>query len=165
HRASDGKVSRDTEGAQATQKLLSAFLSHSPEPIATAKDLAEHMARLTHPIRDITVTAFARGEASNLVAGLHEAFQKTLVPDLKVPGFADMFAQTLAYGLFAARINHKGPEPFRRRDAAAEIPRTNPFLRQRLSGRGPHSSEQQALSERLGPRARKPNLLPSYLGQ
>ncbi|MDV2504251.1 MAG: type ISP restriction/modification enzyme [bacterium] len=40
-----------------------------------------------------------------------------------------MFAQTLAYGLFAARCNHHGPEPFQRLGAADEIPKTNPFLR------------------------------------
>ena len=41
-----------------------------------------------------------------------------------------MFAQTLAYGLFAARVNHDPTEgKFQRRDAAREIPSTNPFLR------------------------------------
>ncbi len=40
-----------------------------------------------------------------------------------------MFAQTIAYGLFAARYNHTSSKPFRRDDAAKEIPRTNPFLR------------------------------------
>ena len=44
-----------------------------------------------------------------------------------------MFAQTLAYGLFAARYNHKGREAFNRSDAAKEIPRTNPFLRKLFS--------------------------------
>jgi len=50
---------------------------------------------------------------------------------LPIPQFADMFAQTLAYGLFAARCNHHGPKgSFRRLGAASEIPKTNPFLRQ-----------------------------------
>jgi predicted helicase len=40
-----------------------------------------------------------------------------------------MYAQTIVYGLFAARCNHQGPEPFRRLGAAEEIPKTNPFLR------------------------------------
>jgi hypothetical protein len=40
-----------------------------------------------------------------------------------------MFAQTMAYGLFAARYNHTDKKPFTRSDAAKEIPRTNPFLR------------------------------------
>ena len=54
-----------------------------------------------------------------------------------------MFAQTLSYGLFAARANHKGPQPFQRQIAAYEIPRTNPFLR-RLFGAitGPELDEE-----------------------
>jgi len=54
---------------------------------------------------------------------------EVLLPDLSVPEFADMFAQTLAYGLFAARYNHHGSAPFQRLGAASEIPKTNPFLR------------------------------------
>ena len=56
-----------------------------------------------------------------------------LLPEVTGAEFADMFAQTLAYGLFAARYNHRGTKPFNRNDAAKEIPRTNPFLR-RLFG-------------------------------
>jgi len=126
----DGRIARDTAGADAARELLLAFLSHAPEPIARPKDLAVRMARLTHAIHDIIITTFAQGHASATLAGLHEAFQKTLLPDLAVEQFADMFSQTLAYGLFAARCNHRGPEPFRRLGAAAEIPKTNPFLRQ-----------------------------------
>ena len=43
-----------------------------------------------------------------------------------------MFAQTLAYGLFAARVNHIAG-PFRRQNAAHRIPPTNPFLQQLFS--------------------------------
>jgi len=126
----EGKLSRDKAGAESARELLLSFLAHTPEPIAKPKDLAERMARLTHAIRDIIVEAFDRGAASATLGELHQAFEKTLVPELKVADFADMFAQTLAYGLFAARCNHKGPEPFKRLGAAAEIPKTNPFLRQ-----------------------------------
>jgi predicted helicase len=44
-----------------------------------------------------------------------------------------MFAQTLAYGLFASRQRHHGAAPFRRQDAAYDIPKTNPFLRKLFS--------------------------------
>jgi predicted helicase len=47
----------------------------------------------------------------------------------KTPEFADMFAQTIAYGLFAARCNHHGHDSFKRLGAASDIPKTNPFLR------------------------------------
>jgi len=129
HLAHDGKLTRDGAGAEAARELLASFLAHAPERIDKPRDLAVHMARLTHAIHDIIIETFKQDRASNTLAGLHQAFQKTLIPDLAVEQFADMFAQTLAYGLFAARCNHKGPEPFRRLGAAAEIPKTNPFLR------------------------------------
>ncbi len=58
------------------------------------------------------------------------AFQKTLLPGLDQAKFADMYAQTFAYGLFASRVNYQGdPKEFSLRGAAEDIPRTNPFLR------------------------------------
>jgi predicted helicase len=128
-----GKLSVESGGGEAVTALLGDFLSHKPQEIATPKELAERMARLTHMIRDIVVEAFQRDKASPLLKDLREAFAKALIPDLDQPEktgeLADMYAQTLAYGLFAARCNHKGPRPFRRLGAAAEIPKTNPLLR------------------------------------
>ena len=119
----------DKTGAQQVADLLDSFLNHSPELIRRPADLARRMARLAHMIRDITVTAFEQREASDTLTGLYEAFKAVLLPDLPPAQFADMFSQTLAYGLFAARYNHTGSTLFNRRDAAKEIPRTNPFLR------------------------------------
>jgi hypothetical protein len=128
-----GKLSVESGGGEAVTALLGDFLSHKPQDIATPRELAERMARLTHMIRDIVVEAFQRDKASPLLKDLREAFAKALIPDLDQPEktgeLADMYAQTLAYGLFAARCNHKGPRPFRRLGAAAEIPKTNPLLR------------------------------------
>ena len=91
------------------------------------------MARLTHIIRDIIIIAFQNHRASATLCDLRTAFARTLIPDLDQPEntaqFADMYAQTIAYGLFAARCNHGMSGPFRRLGAAAEIPKTNPFLR------------------------------------
>jgi len=130
HPIQAGKLQKEPDGAQAVAQLLHAFLDHKPPPIATPKELALRMACLTHHIRDMIVTAFHTGHASTTLRELHRAFEETLVPDLKVPDFADMFAQTLAYGLFAAGVNHdESRGPFRRLGAAAEIPKTNPFLR------------------------------------
>lgn len=128
-----GKITPEKDGEKAVTDLLRDFLSHSPEPISTPKELAQRMARLTHLIRDIVVEAFDKNKASILLKDLRKAFATVLIPDLdkqeKTGEFADMYAQTLAYGLFAARCNHRGPGPFQRLGAAAEIPKTNPFLR------------------------------------
>jgi len=121
---------RSIPGAETDlEVLLQSFLSHRPEPIRSPEDLARRMARLTHLIRDIIVEAFQTQQASDTLHDLRKAFEEVLIPDLTLNDFADMFAQTLAYGLFAARINHKGSDPFERVGAARDIPKTNPFLR------------------------------------
>lgn len=123
------KLETSPDSSRAVRELLSAFLTHVPEPIRDPKALAERMARLTHLIRDVIIADFASGKPSGMLRDLRRAFSEVLIPDLDVPAFSDMFAQTIAYGLFAARCNHKPSRPFERGAAAAEIPRANPFLR------------------------------------
>ena len=129
----DKRLPFDRDKAQEVAQVLQNFLEHSVEPVRTPPELAKRMARLAHMIRDIIVEAFEKKVASNVLKDLYSAFKEVLLPELTEAEFADMFAQTLAYGLFAARYNHKGAKPFNRNDAAKEIPRTNPFLR-RLFG-------------------------------
>jgi len=133
HTKKDGKLKTDSDAYGRFIELIENFLAHELEPISKPKDLALRMAKLTHMIRDIIIGTFDKGTASDNLAGLRQAFAKVLIPDIDKPEktaeFADMFAQTIAYGLFAARCNHDSPEPFRRIGAAFEIPRTNPFLR------------------------------------
>ena len=112
--------------------LLDGFLSRQPQPVANSEELALCMARLTHLISDVVAAAFQNGEVSDNVRDLYDASRQALVPDLAPDAFADMFAQTLAYGLFAARVNHAGQpdaSEFRRNDAAHLIPAANPFIR------------------------------------
>jgi hypothetical protein len=126
---SDGRVHGIKGGADAVLELLGDFLAREPQAVSTALELAEKMARLTRLIRDIVVESFANDLASEQIRDLHRAFEEILIPNLTANDFADMFAQTMAYGLFAARANHAGEENFTRRAAGYEIPRTNPFLR------------------------------------
>jgi hypothetical protein len=99
-----GKLTPEKDGAEAVTVLLATFLSREAEPISDPKTLALRMARLTHFIRDMIVTAFESKSASATLRDLHGAFEKALIPDLPIPQFADMFAQTLAYGMLAARL-------------------------------------------------------------
>jgi hypothetical protein len=129
-----GKVVADPAGLQAVRDLLRGFLDHEPQPIRKPRELAQRMARLAHMIRNLLLTALHKGEASRTLIDLRAAFAEVLIPDLDKPArageFADMYAQTIAYGLFAARCNHTGkPASFKRLGAAGELPKTNPFLR------------------------------------
>lgn len=109
--------------------LLTQFLAHAPTEVSDSRELAGRLAKLTHLLADAITLSISTGPSSSLLPELRQAVEETLIPELSEREFADMFAQTLAYGLFAARANHSGPTPFRRQDAAREIPRSNPFLR------------------------------------
>ena len=122
----------DPNGVKDVGLLLGDFLGRLPEPVANSEELALRMAKLTHLIRDVVVAAFENGETSDNIRDLYDASREVLVPDLAADAFADMFAQTLTYGLFAARVNHAGQTgfgDFRRNDAVHLIPAANPFIR------------------------------------
>ena len=119
--------------------LLIGFLGQKPVDIASAEELAKRLANHTHNIRNLITGAFLTGQASQQLRDWREAFAATLLPELAphpdatkeaeaVGEFADMFAQTLAYGLFSARAS-SGSGKFTREKAQRLIPRTNPFLR------------------------------------
>lgn len=128
-----GRLKAEKGGAEALRWLIDLFMTQRPQDIGTPRELAERMARLTHMIRDIIVEAFQRDEASSLLRGWRTAFAEVLIADLnlpeKTPEFADMFAQTLAYGLFTARVMDSTPGNFSRQEAQRLIPKSNPFLR------------------------------------
>ena len=124
----NGRPALRQGGIAETDALLSHFLSYNPAPVASAQELARHLARLARLVRDIVTEGFRLGQLSSDVSDLYQASKDVLVPDLSQDAFADMFAQTLAYGLFAARVNDDSGE-FQRKDAARHIPQANPFIR------------------------------------
>ncbi len=125
----DGKIKRDKAGIETGIWLFDDFLSHHAEPVGTAKELAQRMARLAHMIRDFIIAAFEKEPESGSLHAQFVAFRDNLIPDLSTEQFADMYAQTIAYGLFAARCNQSTGTGFTRQNAAYLLPKTNPFLR------------------------------------
>lgn len=115
-----------------TEQLIQGFLNYQGEIINHPEDLAKQMARLTKAIR-YAVTETLKIETENQeLHQLKKGFQEILLPDLDESTFADMYAQTVAYGLFTARVSHaQNPQtyPFERRTAGLYIPDTNPFLK------------------------------------
>jgi hypothetical protein len=125
----DGRIKRDKAGVEALSWLFDDFLSHRAEPVGTPKELAQRMARLAHMIRDLIIAAFAQEPESGSLHAQFVAFKDNLIPDLSAEQFADMYAQTIAYGLFAARCNQSTGSGFTRQNAAYLLPKTDPFLR------------------------------------
>jgi hypothetical protein len=130
---SSGALVPDPSVQAHAERILKEFLGREPVPIEGAEALARRLARLTHLIRDSIVAAFQTGNASELLTGWRAVFAQTLLPELAEQGneaeFADMFAQTLTYGLFSARALTGLGSRFTLAEAAKLIPRTNPFLR------------------------------------
>ena len=104
-----------------------AFTLRHREVITTSRQLSERLAELARAIRDRIRTALDVETVSGPLTKLMKAFQTALVHDLDEAGFADMYAQTIAYGLLSARITDPGR---RTADDFAAHMRTNPFLRE-----------------------------------
>lgn len=122
-----GRLAGSAAAAESAEQLLDAFLRHSLAPVASALELAERMAQVTRMLRDVVHNELRNGSASRPLLDFYEASESVLTPGQEHAEFADMFAQTLAYGLFAARVNER-PGTFRRETAAHRIPAANPFL-------------------------------------
>ncbi|MFN6366387.1 MAG: type ISP restriction/modification enzyme [Aphanizomenon sp.] len=123
------KIKLDKEGIQEVDQLLQQFLLAKVPQITTPKDLAKRMASLAQLMRDAIKTALNDVDKGGTLREQLESFQRVLIKDLTVEQFADMYAQTICYGLFAARCNTDNPQTFSRETAAFKLPKTNPFLR------------------------------------
>ena len=105
----------------------SAFTVVHGEVVRTSKELSICLAALAGDIRDRIKSALAIETDRGPLTKLMKAFQEALVHDLDADGFADMYAQTIAYGLLSARI----ADPHKKTvDDFAGHMRTNPFLRE-----------------------------------
>ncbi|MDR2498257.1 MAG: N-6 DNA methylase [Tannerellaceae bacterium] len=103
------------------------FSQYSGKPIANSNQLAEFMAAKTQVLSEaIEKTVIEKSSALN--AQLQD-FQEVLLPTMDQKQFADMYAQTIAYGMFVARLQNNSPTDFTRQQAANLIPKSNPFLR------------------------------------
>ena len=125
----ESEIKQNKEGIKAVAVLLESFLAHTAKSVDTPKELAQRMARFTQMIRDLIITAFVKEPESGSLHAQFVAFRDNLIPNLSTEQFADMYAQTIAYGLFAARCNQSAETGFTRQNAAYLLPKTNPFLR------------------------------------
>ncbi|MFQ5431020.1 MAG: type ISP restriction/modification enzyme [Nitrospinota bacterium] len=124
-----GTIVKDKEGEKKFHELINAFFSAEPQEINNPRELADKMARLAQLIRNTIRAAFEDEDKSGQLHAQLAGFRKVLLHDLTNKQFADMYAQTISYGLFAARCSHTGPARFSRINAAHDLPKTNPFLR------------------------------------
>ena len=122
-------------------QLVADAASSAPQKIDNSKRLAELMAgkarllqrNAANFLSPLTKTyddapAHAKPPITpilDLLIGMREV----LMPEVGAEEFSDIFAQTLTYGMFAARLYDPTPETFSRYEAMDLIPKTNPFLK------------------------------------
>ncbi len=105
------------------------FCDYQGQTIKSPKQLANLMAQKAVMIRDVIINALECDCAGSL-ASQRNAFKQILLHDLTDHTFADMYAQTIAYGLFVARLNDTTLDDFTRQEARELVSKNNPFLRQ-----------------------------------
>ena len=116
------------ENQDELQSLLDRFLSFELPRSFNAESLAIELAKRTRILREVISEQYELERNSpDRLTGFFEAFQTYLIGSLTPDDFADLFAQTITYGLFAART--RAGEDFNRRVAFDNIPPTIGVLR------------------------------------
>lgn len=108
------------------------FMSYIGITIKNPKKLAEMMAGKARLLCDIINNALEEDVKTDIHTDLIEqynSFKKILIHDITHKSFADVYAQTIVYGMFAARLHDPTLPTFSRQEAAELIPKSNPFLR------------------------------------
>jgi hypothetical protein len=126
--AARAEIGRLGSGPEPLLELLDLFCGFAPEASASPSGLARRMALRTRILAErIRRLLEADPEGTSDLSGFYRAFSEHLLAGLKKEEFADLYAQTLAYGLLAARW--RAPGAFDRRIAAESIPAGSGVLR------------------------------------
>ena len=116
--------------------LIQTFGDYQGQTITTADDLAARMADKARLLAGVIEKALDEDEKnggmdgrSSELQGQLSAFRELLDAGIKSHRFAGIYAQTIAYGMFVARLHDPTPMTFTRHEAAKLIPGSNPFLK------------------------------------
>ena len=115
-----------TDEPEKLETLLERFLNAGHVQITSPEVLARYLARRTRELQTQIATTLTdeNSDTYRMFSAFKELLLSTLTPD----DFADMYAQTLAYGLFAARCTLPNATHFSRHTAVEALPKSNPFL-------------------------------------
>jgi predicted helicase len=128
-RESNGSISPDKKQFPVFLELIGQFTKYSGKTISNSEPLAKMIADKAKLLAAIIKNALKEKSEHDTLSGQYEGFKEILIHNLEINAFADIYAQTLAYGLFAARLNQSTEQQFSRLLAAQLIPQSNPFLR------------------------------------
>lgn len=133
----NGSIKSKTDNYDQFKDLITDFAMHTARTITSSSKLSKMMAGKAQLLSTVIENALISDEdddqvnesANNTLREQLEAFQNVLIHDIDAKEFADIYAQTIAYGMFAARLHDPTLDSFSRQEAAQLIPKTNPFLR------------------------------------
>lgn len=127
-----GKVTPKPENFNTFTQLIKNFADEITQSIQSATQLAEMMAQRAKLMAEVIEKSLNEDDLHNTISALKAqmlTFKDLLIHDITNSAFADVYAQTIAYGMFAARYHDPTLPTFSRQEAATLIPQSNPFLR------------------------------------
>ena len=125
-----GRIVLLEESTNKFLQLINHLADAAPQRITSPSRLAKVMAGKARLLANVIEQALANDkEQTSELANQMNVFREYLIHDLNEKTFADIYAQTIAYGLFSARLNDTTPEDFSRNEANELIPKSNPLLR------------------------------------
>ncbi|MCD8403283.1 type ISP restriction/modification enzyme [Tenacibaculum finnmarkense] len=128
----NGQIVGIPENFKQFTQLIKNFAQIVSQTIKSPTVLAQMMAgkaKLMANIIEKSLNKDDQNEHRSNIKSQMLSFQQMLIHDIDNKAFADIYAQTIAYGMFAARYHDPTLESFSRQEAAELIPKSNPFLR------------------------------------
>ena len=136
----DGKITPLAENFAEFINLIKDFTSFVGQSITSSSKLACMMAHKAKLMADVMLKAIEidiETDENTELYSQYKIFKQMLIHDMTPKDFADMYAQTITYGMFTARFHDSTLQTFSRQEAAELLPHSNPFLRklfQQLAG-------------------------------
>lgn len=128
----DQKIKHQPENFERLENLIRDFSSRITQSIKSPDRLAKLMASKALLMADVIKKSLDRDDELERHSQLKRqllSFKRMLISDIDNQAFSDIYAQTIAYGMFAARYHDPSLDDFSRTEAATLIPKSNPFLR------------------------------------
>lgn len=123
-------LSYNEENFELLRKTLIQFTESHKEPIKSGSHLAKIMGGKAYRIRENAREMLnSPDKEKRSIYKVYETMKKQLIHDMSTDDFADMYAQTLVYGLFVARFHDTSPDTFTRSEARDLVPASNPLLK------------------------------------
>ena len=128
----NGSIVPIPENFEQFTNLITNFAETISQTIKSPTKLAQMMAGKAKLMADVIEKSLNNDDENGIRSSIKSqmlSFQQMLIHDIDNKSFADIYSQTIAYGMFAARYHDPTLPTFSREEAASLIPKSNPFLR------------------------------------